>query len=136
MRSIYNFKSMTNNLDLFQKDNPIHQNFVSGFAFYTTATSLVASFAGLFGLTLPFGFYTGLTSTIAILASPLFLLPFLLGGGIWLTQHQNKSLKKKLLPIVLMQITLPYMSKGSGSIQFDSFNGKNDITIIYILLHT
>src|SRR5690606_7889934 len=31
---------------------------VSGFAFYTTATSLLASFAGLFGITLPFGVYT------------------------------------------------------------------------------
>lgn len=55
---------------------------VSGFAFYTTATSLVATFAGLFGLTLPFGFYTGLTSTIEVLANPLFIIPLLLGGGI------------------------------------------------------
>ncbi|MFJ8416991.1 hypothetical protein [Bacillus paramycoides] len=94
---------------------------VSGFAFYTTATSLFASFAGLFGLTLPFGFYTGLTSTIAVLASPLFILPLLFGGGVLLVNHQNKSLKEKLLPIVVMQIALPYMSNGEGDSEFNGF---------------
>jgi len=94
---------------------------VSGFAFYTTATSLMATFAGLIGLTLPFGFYTGLTSTIAVLANPLFIIPLLLGGGALLVNHQNKSLKKKLLPIILMQIALPFMSKANDFIPFDAF---------------
>ncbi|KGR73653.1 AAA family ATPase [Ureibacillus manganicus] len=94
---------------------------VSGFAFYTTATSLVASFAGLFGLTLPFGFYTGLTSTIAVLASPFFIIPLLLGGGVLLVNHQNNSLKKKLLPIIVMQIALPYMSEGGYDVEFGPF---------------
>lgn len=94
---------------------------VSGFAFYTTATSLVASFAGLFGLTLPFGFYTGLTSTVAVLANPFFIIPMLLGGGYLLINHQNKSLKTKLLPIVIMQIALPYMSMGGEDVSSNSF---------------
>nr|WP_144922657.1 hypothetical protein [Paenibacillus bovis] len=94
---------------------------VSGFAFYTTATSLLASFAGLFGITLPFGVYTGLTSTIAVLANPLFLVPVLLGGGALLVNHQNKSLKKKLMPIIVMQITLPFMSQGADDVSFDLF---------------
>jgi hypothetical protein len=94
---------------------------ISGFAFYTTATSLVATFAGVFGITLPFGVYTGLTSTIAVLANPLFFIPVLLGGGALLVNHQNKSLKKKLLPIIVMQIALPFMSKGADDISFDSF---------------
>lgn len=94
---------------------------VSGFAFYTTATSLLASFAGLFGITLPFGVYTGLTSTIAVLANPLFLVPVLLGGGALLVNHQNKSLKKKLLPIIVMQITLPFMSQGADEVSFELF---------------
>jgi len=93
---------------------------VSGFAFYTTATSLLATFAGLLGLTLPFGFYTGLTSTIAVLANPLFIIPLLLGGDFFVN-HQNRSLRKKLLPIIVMQIGLPYMSNGEDSISFDSF---------------
>ena len=94
---------------------------VSGFAFYTTATSLVAAFAGLFGLTLPFGFYTGLTSTIAVLANPLFIIPLLLGGGMLLVRHQNKALKKKLLPIIVMQIALPYMSSGGQEPSYEEF---------------
>ena len=94
---------------------------ISGFAFYTTATSLVASFAGLLGITLPFGVYTGLTSTIAVLASPLFIIPVLLGGGALLVNHQNKSLKKMLLPIIVMQITLPFMSQGADEVSFKLF---------------
>nr|WP_259547338.1 hypothetical protein [Heyndrickxia oleronia] len=94
---------------------------VSGFAFYTTATSLLASFAGFFGITLPFGVYTGLTSTIAVLANPLFLVPVLLGGGALLVNHQNKSLKKKLMPIIVMQITLPFMSRGADEVSFELF---------------
>lgn len=94
---------------------------ISGFAFYTTATSLVASFAGIFGLTLPFGVYTGLTSTIAIFANPLFLIPLLLGGGALFINHQNKSLKKKLLPIIVMQITLPYMNNQTENVSFEMF---------------
>ncbi|MCA0972266.1 hypothetical protein LCM20_16780 [Halobacillus litoralis] len=94
---------------------------VSGFAFYTTATSLIASFAGLLGLTLPFGFYTGLTSTIAIVANPLFIIPLLLGGGVLIFNQQNKSLKKKLLPITVMQVALPYMSEGGDSVEFEPF---------------
>lgn len=94
---------------------------VSGFAFYTTATSLLATFAGLFGLTLPFGVYTGLTSFIAVAANPLFILPLLLGGGALLVNQQNKSLKKKLLPIILMQIALPHMSEAKDDIKVEPF---------------
>lgn len=94
---------------------------VSGFAFYTTATSLVVRFAELFGLTLPIGVYTGLTSTVAVLANPLFLIPILLGGGVVLVNYQNKSLKKKLLPITLVQTTLTFMSKGSNAVTFEPF---------------
>lgn len=94
---------------------------VSGFAFYTTATSLFASFAGFFGITLPFGFYTGLTSTIAVFANPFFLIPVLLGGGALLVNKQNKSLKKKLLPVIVMQIALPYMSGEDTEPDFSAF---------------
>lgn len=95
---------------------------VSGFAFYMTANSLLASIAtGIFGVTLSFTAYSTLTSTIAILANPLFFVPVLLGGGALLAKHQNKKLKKKLLPITIMQITLPYMSKEADEVSFDLF---------------
>ena len=94
---------------------------VSGFSFYSTTTSLITAFPGLFGLTMPLGFYTGLTSTIAVLANPIFLIPLLLGGGVLLVNHQNKSLKSRVLPIILLQIALPYMSKGEEYVQFEPF---------------
>lgn len=94
---------------------------VSGFSFYSTTTSLVATFPGLFGLTMPLGFYTGVTSTIAVLANPIFLIPLLLGGGVLLVNHQNKSLKSRMLPIILLQIALPYMSKGEENVRFEPF---------------
>lgn len=90
---------------------------VSGFAFYTTITSGLAALAGIFGITLPFGAYTTLTSTVAFLANPLFILPMILGGGVLLVNHQNKSLRKGLVPIVLMQISLPYLSSPEISYQ-------------------
>ncbi|WP_042225368.1 hypothetical protein [Oceanobacillus manasiensis] len=97
---------------------------ISGFAFYTTATSIIASFSGFFGITLPFGVYTGLTSTIAVLANPLFIAPILLGGGALLFNHQNKSLKRKLLPIIVMQITLPFMSQRGDEVSFEFFKAE------------
>ncbi|AIQ39920.1 hypothetical protein [Paenibacillus sp. FSL R5-0912] len=83
---------------------------VSGFAFYTTATSLLASLAGLFGVTLSFGTYTALTSFVAVLASPIFLLLLLGGGGFFLYRSQNQKLQNKMLPILILQITLPFLS--------------------------
>lgn len=94
---------------------------VSGSAFYSTATSLVSRFANLFGFTLPISFYTGVTSTIAVLTNPLFMLPLLIGGGAILINHQNKSLKKKLLPIILLQVSLPYMNNEEEDSNFEPF---------------
>ena len=87
---------------------------ISGFAFYTTATTLLFKFASFFGLTLPFAAYTTLTSTIAVIANPLFLFILLFGGGAYIVNRQNKSLKNNLLPITIMQITLPYLSQTSN----------------------
>ena len=97
---------------------------VSGTAFYSTATTLVTRFANLFGFTLPFGFYTGVTSTVAVLTNPLFMFPLLIGGGAILINHQNKSLKKKLLPIILLQLSLPYMNQEEEICEFEPFIGE------------
>jgi len=51
------------------------------FGFYMSAASLVATIAGLAGLTLPFAFYTTMSSLVAVVANPLFFLPLVLGGG-------------------------------------------------------
>lgn len=81
---------------------------ISGFAFYTTAVSLAAPILGLFGA--GFGAYTALTSVIAILASPVFILALIGGGGFWMYHRQSRKLAQKLMPIVLLQIVLPFMN--------------------------
>ena len=54
---------------------------VAGFAAYVAAVKLLAAVAALIGITLPFGIYVTLTSVMAVLANPLFLIPAWLGGG-------------------------------------------------------
>ena len=75
-----------------------------GFASYSTAVSLLAGSAKLVGLTLPFAAYTTLTSTIAVLANPLFLALLFGGGGKWFYDKQNTSLRQQLIPLTLAQL--------------------------------
>ncbi|REJ10344.1 hypothetical protein [Halobacillus trueperi] len=79
---------------------------VSGFAFYTTLTTVLASVFGLIGITLPFAAYATLTSTVAIIANPFVFLPALLIGGGGLLKWQNNKMKKAMAPVVFMHIML------------------------------
>jgi hypothetical protein len=83
---------------------------VGGFAFYTGAVSLLATLAGLVGLTLPFSAYMGLTSTIAVISNPLFFIPVVAGGGWWLYSRQNQKMRRRLAPLVLAQSVLAYLA--------------------------
>jgi hypothetical protein len=83
---------------------------VGGFAFYTGAVSLLATLAGLVGLTLPFSVYVGLTSTIAVISNPLFFIPVLAGGGMWFYKKQNQKMRRRLAPLVLAQSALAYLA--------------------------
>lgn len=77
---------------------------ISGFAFYTTATSALAGIASLVGITLPFAAYTFLTSAIAVVANPLFLagaVSLILLSGLY---EGNKTVRKNLLPGIVVQI--------------------------------
>ncbi|MDR6726178.1 hypothetical protein J2W91_004684 [Paenibacillus amylolyticus] len=93
---------------------------VFGFAFYTSATSLFASLAGLLGITLSFGTYTALTSMIAILANPIFIFGLLGGGGILFYRSQSRKLRGRMLPILLLQITLPAMHNSEVEVSYTS----------------
>jgi ElaB/YqjD/DUF883 family membrane-anchored ribosome-binding protein len=79
---------------------------IGGFGFYMGAVSLVSAMAGAVGLTLPFAFYTSLTSTIAVAANPLFFLPALVGGAALIYSRQNRSLRRKLAVGVVVQLAL------------------------------
>jgi len=76
-----------------------------GFGLYLAATTIVhAIFTTLLGITLPFGFYTFLTSTIAFILNP-FVAPFLVAAlGFNILKSQEKKFDRKLLGICLFQI--------------------------------
>ena len=60
----------------------------SGFAFYTTMSTVIATSAGLLGITLPFGVYSGASSTVAVLSGPIgwgLALVAGTGAAIWAT---------------------------------------------------
>ena len=77
---------------------------IGGFAFYTAASSLLAGLAGLVGLTLPFAAYTTLSSGIAVLANPAFLILVIFGTiatGWW---KGSQKIKQSLYPLVVVQL--------------------------------
>ena len=84
---------------------------VAGFSAYITLTTAIAATMALAGVTLPFGVYTVATTLFSMLVNPFILIPLALGGGGVLLKHQNKSLKKKLLPVGVLQITLPIIAQ-------------------------
>ena len=79
---------------------------IAGFSAYTFATSSLASLAGLFGITLPFGAFSGLTSIIAVLSNPLFLLTSMGGLLYVLNSKSNQSIKTKLSPMIISFISI------------------------------
>ena len=84
---------------------------VAGFSAYTVLTTAIAATMALVGVTLPFGVYTFATTLFSMIVNPFILIPLALGGGGLLLKHQNKSLKKKLLPVGILQITLPIIAQ-------------------------
>ena len=89
---------------------------VGGFAFYAGAVSLLATLAGLVGLTLPFSVYIGLTSTIAVISNPLFFIPVLAGGGWWHYSRQNQKMRRRIAPLVVTQSVLAYLAGRANGI--------------------
>ncbi|MEG0451090.1 MAG: hypothetical protein RR595_14625, partial [Lysinibacillus sp.] len=78
---------------------------VAGFAAFTTLTSLMAWFVGLFGATLPFGVYIFATSTLSVITGPFAIAAAIVGGGA-LIKHQNDKVKKMFIPIGVVQLLL------------------------------
>ena len=76
-----------------------------GFGLYLAATTVVhAIFTTLLGITLPFSFYTFLTSSIAFLLNPLVAPVLVAAFGLRILKTQEKKFDRKLLGICLFQI--------------------------------
>ena len=74
---------------------------VAGFSAYVFAVKMLASIAGLVGLTLPFVAYTALTSLIAFITQPWILIIFFFGGAHWAKRSIRRKIHDKLLPILV-----------------------------------
>ncbi len=88
---------------------------IFGFSAYTTLTTLIASFAGVFGLTLPFGLYMGATSLLAFLTSPFGWISFLALGGliIW---RKRKEIRTQLFSF-FVAISVLSQAENESSLQ-------------------
>ena len=71
---------------------------MAGFAPYLMATSLTSAFAGAFGVTMSFGFYTSLTSFMSVALGPVGWA-FLAGAAIFKVGSTNY---KKTIPCVVI----------------------------------
>lgn len=74
---------------------------VAGFSAYVFAVKMLASIAGLVGLTLPFAAYTALTSLIAFITQPWILIILFFGGAHWAKRRIRRKIRDKLLPILV-----------------------------------
>jgi len=77
----------------------------SGFGIYIAATTLMHTvMTSMLGITLPFAMYTGLTTSMGLLISPLGA--FALGAGLLfrIGSQKSKEIKKHLLTLVLLQL--------------------------------
>lgn len=74
---------------------------IAGFSAYTFATSTLASIAGVVGLTLPFGFYTTLTSFMAFFANPFLMVPALGGFMFWQRKRGYRKLRNSLIASIV-----------------------------------
>lgn len=77
----------------------------SGFGIYIAATTLMHTvMTSMLGITLPFAMYTGLTTSMGLLISPLGA--FALGAGLLfrIGSRKSKEIKKHLLTLVLLQL--------------------------------
>jgi hypothetical protein len=75
---------------------------VFGFAFYMAASHLLAVLS--IGL-LPFGAYVGLSSFIAVLASP-WMVPVFVTFGTWFYIHKNSAMRRSMAPLLVTSLCL------------------------------
>jgi uncharacterized protein YaaW (UPF0174 family) len=67
---------------------------LSGFAFYTTMSVMIAGAAGLLGVTLPFAAYTGSSIAVAVLSGPIGWSIISLGGVLSLVWLGSANVKQ------------------------------------------
>lgn len=79
---------------------------IAGFSAYIVAVQVLHAVAAVVGLTLPFAAYTTLTSTIAVVASPLLLVPAVVALTWFGARRSNRKLRRRAALLGIMQLAL------------------------------
>jgi len=101
----------------------------SGFGVYLLASSAVGSITALLGVTLPFAFYTSMSSTIALATGPIGWAVL----GLWGVSKIGSPNKKKTLPSVMMvtSIRSRLIAENEKSVQLEKLNNEELIKLEY-----
>jgi len=94
---------------------------LSGFAFYTTMSSLLCAVAGFFGITLPFGVYTTASSTVALLAGPVGWVLAAILAAIGLAMIGRANVQKTIPFVVTLHCIKVEHMKKAGYKETDIF---------------
>jgi hypothetical protein len=98
---------------------------VFGFAFYTTAAHLLAIVS--LGL-LPFGAYVGLSSLIAVLASPV-MVPIIFTFGAWYYFNKNRAMRQSMAPLLVTSLCLSGMEARAGGTGHQNTSVENALAL-------
>lgn len=95
---------------------------IAGFSAYIGLVSGIAAAGAIFGITLPFAVYMYAAAGVAFITHPLTLILGGLGLGTWLTARSNRTIQKRLVP---MLVAMSCMNQSSPS---SSYKPRNDLS--------
>lgn len=78
-------------------------------SFFHMFTNLMIKYAEKLTINIPLLHHDHISSAIKLLTSPYFITPHVLGGRVLQVNYHHQAIKKRLMPFILMQITLPYL---------------------------
>jgi uncharacterized protein (DUF2062 family) len=85
---------------------------IAGFSAYIGLVSGIAAAGSFIGITLPFAVYMYATAGLAFITNPLTIIFVGLGMGTWLTTRSNRTIQKRLVP---MLVAMSCMNQSSPS---------------------
>ncbi|WP_139891894.1 hypothetical protein [Bacillus sp. D386] len=78
-------------------------------SFFDMFTKLLMNYNEKLPMNIPLINQENISPTTKLLTSPYFITPYVLGGRVLQINYQHRAIKKRLMPFILMQITLAYL---------------------------
>lgn len=104
----------------------------AGFGAYMLLTQMIASLAGIVGVTLPFGVYASATSLLAVLSNPLTMILFLSGSGLLLEKNAAKKMREELLKGLMAQMIFAAKTRESSWKDTETFVEARKVAGFYV----